>query len=170
MGKKGDSEDEAVANHISGQSNKPISKPAHALPYDEVARELGADIQNGLSQEEHARRLEEFGRNEFGETQGVQPVRIFIGQIANSLTLVSFHLRFNCTLQFLQFVLFFFLFLFNFFGFWLLLLGRTQLTLVWRVKIGAPHLVGLPLLLLEFRLKKQFMVFRRDGQQPCFQA
>ncbi|KFH40258.1 Sodium transport ATPase-like protein [Hapsidospora chrysogenum ATCC 11550] len=88
MGKKSSSEDEAVANHVSGQSNKPMSKPAHALAYDEVARELGADIQNGLSNDEHKRRLEEFGRNEFGETQGVQPVRIFIGQIANSLTLV----------------------------------------------------------------------------------
>ena len=98
MGKKSSSEDEAVANHVSGQSNKPMSKPAHALAYDEVARELGADIQNGLSNEEHKRRLEEFGRNEFGETKGVQPVRIFIGQIANSLTLVSRYLRFNCKL------------------------------------------------------------------------
>lgn len=89
MGKKDGDRELAVANHVSGQANKPMSAPAHALPYEEVARELGADIQNGLTHEEHKKRLEEYGRNEFGETQGVQPVRIFIGQIANSLTLVG---------------------------------------------------------------------------------
>ena len=87
--KTGGPSEEGVANHVSGQSNKPMSKPAHALTYEEVARELGADLQNGLSNEEHKKRLEENGRNEFGETEGVQPIRIFIGQIANSLTMVS---------------------------------------------------------------------------------
>lgn len=90
MGKKdGSNEEAAVANHVSGQSNKPMSAPAHSLPYEEVARELGTDIQNGLTDEEQQKRLAEYGRNEFGETKGVQPVRIFIGQIANSLTLVG---------------------------------------------------------------------------------
>lgn len=90
MGKKQGPDEENVANHVSGQSNKPVSKPAHALTFEVLAQELGADIQNGLTNDEHKRRLEEFGRNEFGETEGVQPIRIFIGQIANSLTLVSF--------------------------------------------------------------------------------
>lgn len=89
MGKKGNPEDDGVANHVSGQSNKPVSQPAHALTYEALAQELGADIQNGLSNDEHQKRLGEFGRNEFGEAEGVQPIRIFIGQIANSLTLVS---------------------------------------------------------------------------------
>lgn len=86
MGKE---EDQAVANHVSGQSNKPISAPAHALTYEAVAQELNADAQNGLSHDEATKRLEEFGRNEFGENKGVQPVRILIAQIANALTLVS---------------------------------------------------------------------------------
>jgi Na+-exporting ATPase len=85
MGKE---EDKAVADHVSGQSNKPMSLPAHALTFDEVEKELNADAQNGLSSEEHQRRLEEYGRNEFGENKGVQPARILIAQIANSLTLV----------------------------------------------------------------------------------
>ncbi|KAG9250708.1 putative sodium P-type ATPase [Emericellopsis atlantica] len=87
MGKK-NGEDEAVANHVSGQANTPMSKPAHALTFEEVASELGADVQNGLTNDEHKTRLEKYGRNEFGETQGVQPVRIFVGQIANALTMV----------------------------------------------------------------------------------
>lgn len=88
MGKKNAAEEAAVANHKSGQSNKPISAPPHALSYDDVARELGSDTQNGLSEDDHQKRLEEYGPNEFGESKGVQPVRIFVGQIANSLTLV----------------------------------------------------------------------------------
>jgi magnesium-transporting ATPase (P-type) len=91
MGKNG-GEEEAVANHVSGQANTPMSKPAHALTFEEVASELGADIQNGLSSDEHKTRLEKYGRNEFGETEGVQPVRIFVGQLANALTMVSLHL------------------------------------------------------------------------------
>lgn len=85
MGKE---EDQAVADHVSGQANKPMSSPAHALTFAEVEKELNADAQNGLSHEEHKKRLEEFGRNEFGENKGVQPARILIAQIANSLTLV----------------------------------------------------------------------------------
>ena len=81
--------EDPVENHVSGQSNKPISAPAHALGYEQVAQELGGDIQDGLSQEAAKARLEEHGRNEFGEQAGVQPVRIFIAQIANALTLVS---------------------------------------------------------------------------------
>lgn len=85
MGKE---EDKAVAQHVSGQANKPMSSPAHALTFQEVEKELSADSQNGLSHDEAKKRLEEFGRNEFGANKGVQPARILIAQIANSLTLV----------------------------------------------------------------------------------
>lgn len=76
------------APHISGQANKPISAPAHALTFEEVAKQLDANLDNGLTQEEAGRRLAEYGRNEFGEQEGVQPVKILIGQIANALSLV----------------------------------------------------------------------------------
>ena len=85
MGKE---EDKAVAEHVSGQSNKPMSAPAHALPFGDVEKELNTDGQNGLSHEEAKQRLEVYGRNEFGASKGVQPARILIAQIANSLTLV----------------------------------------------------------------------------------
>ncbi|KAK7209144.1 hypothetical protein V2G26_016322 [Clonostachys chloroleuca] len=86
MGKQ---EDQSVAEHVSGQSNKPMTAPAHALSYEQVAQELGANTQDGLSHDDATKRLEDYGRNEFGEGNKVSPVRIFVGQIANALTLVS---------------------------------------------------------------------------------
>ncbi|KDN68737.1 putative potassium/sodium efflux P-type ATPase [Colletotrichum sublineola] len=87
MGKK-DPEAVAMANHVSGQSNKPISRPAHALTAEQVVQELRANPDDGLTPQDAKARLDEFGRNEFGEEAGVQPLKIFIGQIANAMTLV----------------------------------------------------------------------------------
>ncbi|KID61804.1 ATPase, P-type, potassium/sodium efflux, fungal, partial [Metarhizium brunneum ARSEF 3297] len=81
-------QNEVVRKHVSGQSNRPMSAPAHALEIEQIVKELKADVEVGLSDEEAQARLEEHGRNEFGVEKGVQPVRIFIGQIANALTLV----------------------------------------------------------------------------------
>ncbi|KAI8648674.1 Cation-ATPase-N domain-containing protein [Fusarium keratoplasticum] len=77
-----------VSEHVSGQANKPMSAPAHALTFQQVAEELGANLEDGLTNGEAKNRLEEYGRNEFGAEKGVQPLKIFIGQIANALTLV----------------------------------------------------------------------------------
>jgi Na+-exporting ATPase len=79
--------------HISGQSNKPISSPAHALSFAQVAEELGANLDGGLSPDHAQKLLEEYGRNEFGDQQGIQPVKILVGQVANALTLVSVNSR-----------------------------------------------------------------------------
>ena len=85
----GQKEDPAVANHVSGQSNTPISKPPHVLPYDKVIQELQTDGDEGLSPQEAKARLEKYGRNEFGQAQSVQPLRIIGAQLANAMTLVS---------------------------------------------------------------------------------
>lgn len=74
--------------HISGQANSPMSAPAHALTFEQVAQELNGNLDDGLTESEARQRLEIYGRNEFGEQEGVQPLKIFIGQIANALTLV----------------------------------------------------------------------------------
>ena len=79
-----------MQQHVSGQSNNPMTAPAHALKHEQVVEELKADPELGLSTDEAKKRLEEHGRNEFGEQEGVQPLKILIGQIANALTLVSF--------------------------------------------------------------------------------
>ncbi|KAF9637999.1 potassium/sodium efflux P-type ATPase [Lasiodiplodia theobromae] len=74
--------------HISGQSNEPLSKPAHALCFQTVIEETGANPQDGLTSAEAKRRLERFGRNELGDTGSVQPVRILLRQFANAMTLI----------------------------------------------------------------------------------
>jgi len=81
--------DKSPSTHVSGQSNKPLSGPAHALPHSQVADELRADILAGLSPEEATRRLEEYGSNELGEAEGVNAVKIVIAQVANAMTMVS---------------------------------------------------------------------------------
>ncbi|KAJ4395026.1 P-type ATPase [Neurospora sp. IMI 360204] len=75
-------------DHVSGQSNKPLSRPAHALTHQQLAQEIGADPLSGLTPDEAKRRLEEYGKNELGEAEGVQPIKIIIAQIANAMTLV----------------------------------------------------------------------------------
>ncbi|OAR01320.1 hypothetical protein LLEC1_06669 [Akanthomyces lecanii] len=89
QGKQQEEQQERLQAHVSGQANKPMSAPAHALSHADVERELQVDHEVGLTPEEAKDRLEVYGRNEFGEQEGVQPFKIFIGQIANALTLVS---------------------------------------------------------------------------------
>ena len=88
MGGK-DGQKEALAAHVSGQSNKPISKPAHSLSFDEVLKELGGSGLDGLSDGEADKRLTEYGKNELDNGPGVNPVKILVRQIANAMMLVS---------------------------------------------------------------------------------
>lgn len=85
MGKGGQ---EGLENHVSGQSNKPMSAPAHALKWTAVSEELQANTDIGLTGGEAKKRLEEYGKNELGETGGVNPGKILLRQIANAMTLV----------------------------------------------------------------------------------
>ena len=80
--------DNPVAEHVSGQSNKPMSKPAHALKWPQVAEELKADAEDGLTSADAKARLEEYGRNELGDAGGVNPGKILLRQVANAMTLV----------------------------------------------------------------------------------
>ncbi|RMX76672.1 hypothetical protein D0868_16725, partial [Hortaea werneckii] len=77
-----------LENHVSGQSNKPLTAPAHALPWTTVAEELKTNTDIGLTGNETKSRLEEYGKNELGETGGVNPGKIMLRQIANAMTLV----------------------------------------------------------------------------------
>lgn len=78
----------ADENHVSGQSNKPLSKPAHALSYQQLSDELKANILNGLSAVDAKSRLEDYGHNDLGEAEGVQPFKIIVAQVANAMTMV----------------------------------------------------------------------------------
>lgn len=77
-----------LAGHASGQSNKPLSRPAHALHHAVVTTEVGANPEDGLSTDEAQKRLKEFGPNELGDSEGVAPGKILLRQIVNAMTLV----------------------------------------------------------------------------------
>ncbi|GME41588.1 ATPase P-type K/Mg/Cd/Cu/Zn/Na/Ca/Na/H-transporter [Neofusicoccum parvum] len=79
---------DALARHVSGQANKPLSRPAHALPHTTVTTEVGADPNDGLTSAEAKQRIEEYGRNELGDAEGVAPGKILLRQIVNAMTLV----------------------------------------------------------------------------------
>lgn len=82
------SEGPNLEGHVSGQANKPLTKPAHALPFDSVARELNSNTRDGLTAEEAKTRLEQYGRNELSGGGGVSPLKILIRQVANAMMLV----------------------------------------------------------------------------------
>lgn len=78
----------ALAGHVSGQANKPLSRPAHALPYATVTAEVGANSIDGLTAAEVQKRIEEYGRNEIGDGGGINPGKILARQVVNAMTLV----------------------------------------------------------------------------------
>jgi len=85
MGKKGS---EPLEGHISGQSNRPLSLPAHSLTLQQVVDELKTQTWSGLGDDEAKRRLDEFGTNEFGDVESVSVIKILIAQVANAMTMV----------------------------------------------------------------------------------
>lgn len=98
MAKSGDPK-KGARQHVSGQSNRPLSRPAHALTFEQVAAELDADLLSGLSAHEASVRLQQYGRNDLGEEEGVQPIKIIIAQIANAMTMVSSRTRLRRSLD-----------------------------------------------------------------------
>ena len=76
------------SGHVSGQSNRPLTRPAHALSYSKVIEEIECNPEDGLSASEAANRHKEFGNNDLGEDAGVQPGKILLRQVANAMTLV----------------------------------------------------------------------------------
>ncbi|KAF2457031.1 hypothetical protein BDY21DRAFT_344705 [Lineolata rhizophorae] len=78
----------SLEGHVSGQSNEPMSKPAHSLSSQAVIEETKANADDGLTTAEAKSRLEKFGRNDLGDAPGVQPVKILLRQVANAMTLV----------------------------------------------------------------------------------
>jgi magnesium-transporting ATPase (P-type) len=84
---------ELAESHVTGQANKPMSRPAHALSSTQVVQELGADAVTGLSQGAATSRLHEYGPNDLGKEKGVNFMEILIAQVVNSMTLVSRYRR-----------------------------------------------------------------------------
>lgn len=79
----------SLEGHKSGQSNEPLSAPAHALSFQQVIEETKCNPDDGLTTSEAKSRLEKFGSNDLGDDGGVQPAKILLRQVANSMTLVG---------------------------------------------------------------------------------
>ena len=78
-----------MEQHVSGQSNKPLPRPPHALPAEEVARHLEVNLQSGLRADDAVKRRDEFGANELLKEKNAQPLKILVRQVVNAMTLVS---------------------------------------------------------------------------------
>ncbi|KAL4902242.1 hypothetical protein BDW74DRAFT_158847 [Aspergillus multicolor] len=65
-----------------------LSLPAYCLPFDVVLRELGTNIDEGLTRDEASRRLQQYGPNQLDEGEGVSVVKILVRQVANAMMLV----------------------------------------------------------------------------------
>ena len=80
---------EEATSHVSGQANVPLSGLPHTLTVEQLAAEIGANIEDGLTTAEAKLRLERNGKNELDDGPGVSPVKILIRQVANAMTLVK---------------------------------------------------------------------------------
>jgi Na+-exporting ATPase len=79
----------SLEGHKSGQANEPLSKPAHALTFQQVIEETKCNGDDGLTTAEAKSRLEKHGSNDLGNDAGVSPAKILLRQVANAMTLVS---------------------------------------------------------------------------------
>lgn len=66
-----------------------LSQPAYCLPFDVVLKELGTNVDEGLTKDEAARRLQQYGPNQLDEGEGVSVVKILVRQVANAMMLVK---------------------------------------------------------------------------------
>jgi len=65
-----------------------LCENAHIVEVANLAQHLGVDVQNGLSIDEAAARLEKNGPNTIKDTERVSMFQILLRQVSNSLTLV----------------------------------------------------------------------------------
>jgi Na+-exporting ATPase len=93
MGKKA----ATLEGHKPGQANEPLSKPAHALSFQQVIEEIKCNPDDGLSTAEAKQRLEKFGNNDLGEDGGVSAPKILLRQVANAMTMVRSACPFGLT-------------------------------------------------------------------------
>ncbi|KAL4928854.1 cation-translocating P-type ATPase [Aspergillus undulatus] len=66
----------------------PLSQPAYCLPYEVVLKELGTRINEGLTKDQAAGRLQQYGLNKLDEGEGVSVIKILVRQVANAMMLV----------------------------------------------------------------------------------
>ena len=66
-----------------------LAHPAYRLSPEEIARQLNADLVQGLAKQEARTRLDVVGENALEGGGGVSIWKVLLRQVANALTLVS---------------------------------------------------------------------------------
>ena len=64
----------------------------HARTWQEVAQELSTNLETGLSPQEVAKRIQEYGENELKGDEGIPIWKVFIKQVCYPEVLISIHL------------------------------------------------------------------------------
>ena len=77
-----------------GQSNKRLSRPAHALSIEQFVTEIGANVKDGLTEEEAQRRFDIYGPNMYKEEKGISKIRIILSQFRSPMALVCLSIVF----------------------------------------------------------------------------
>ncbi|KAL3473564.1 hypothetical protein BJX99DRAFT_233416 [Aspergillus californicus] len=65
-----------------------LSQPSYCLPYEVVLKEIGTRLDEGLTKDEAAHRLQQYGPNKLDEGEGVSVIKILVRQVANAMMLV----------------------------------------------------------------------------------
>jgi P-type Na+/K+ transporter len=77
---------EGETRHVSGQSNRPLSLPAHSLTLEQTVAELQTDTWSGLDATEAKHRLDKYGANDLGDAESASVFKILVAQVANAIT------------------------------------------------------------------------------------
>ncbi|CUS14038.1 unnamed protein product [Tuber aestivum] len=77
-----------MASKNSGSQKPPFSKPPYQLSADEVAQELGTNLETGLSPSQAKQNLGQYGENKLEGGEGVPMWKVFIKQISNAMVLI----------------------------------------------------------------------------------
>jgi len=62
-----------------------FSRPPYQLSADEVAQELGTNIETGLSPSQAKQNLDQYGENKLEGGEGVPVWKVFIKQVSNAM-------------------------------------------------------------------------------------
>ena len=73
---------------MSDQTSFTLDQPAYRLHPHEIARQLGTNLQTGLTKQEAERRHGIVGNNALESEGGVSIWKVLMRQVANALTLV----------------------------------------------------------------------------------
>ncbi|KAA8645250.1 uncharacterized protein ATNIH1004_006669 [Aspergillus tanneri] len=71
-------DEKQTSSRLSERQGVSLSRSAHALPYELVLKELNTDFDEGLTEDEANRRIQQYGLNKLDEGEGVSVAKILV--------------------------------------------------------------------------------------------